>query len=304
MKQYFLVIIPCIIATAYFTIKYYSTQHSQPLLHHVYQLGTIKMVSLLDGFVDFHLKNLISDNSTFDHPYLHPIHPEQAVQIPITVFLIEIPNHIVLVDVGLAQLYNSDSGKLQTALAQAGYQPEQITDILITHLHPDHCAGLLSKQNTKAFPNAIVHISQVDFDCWTTQQLYPELNKLILDLVHPYEVQFFTADQTNLFDGVTVIPTSGHSPGHTSFLIESKDQKILLWGDIIHLQKIQFQNPNISFQDDSSQSEAIKTRNDLLATISQQHWLVGGAHLTFPSIGFITKPPDHNGYTWNPIKQK
>ncbi len=270
-----------------------------------YQLtfGNFKVVALLDGYVDLHLQNIVKDASNFNHPYLHVQHPDEVIQIPVNVYLIDTGTQIILVDVGLAGYDNSPTGLLIENVNQAGYQREQITDILITHLHPDHAAGLLTKEGKKAFPNARLHISEKEVQYWIhEQQMYPELTPFIQALIKPYVLQTFTPNQ-QLFKGISVFSTPGHTPGHSGFLFESDHRKLLIWGDIVHIHELQFEHPAISLKDDTDGQQAIQAREELFKQVSQEAILIGGAHLPFPGLGYV-KVTSHAAssvsYFWNP----
>ncbi len=269
-----------------------------------YALGQFKVFALLDGYVDLHLQNIIKDSSTFDHPYFHCVNPYEKIHIPVNVYLIDTNKQIILVDVGLGGHDNSTTGFLIQSLHHLGYKPNQITDILITHLHTDHIAGLLTKDGKKAFEKAKVHISQKDLSYWAhEQQIYPELKPFFQNLFKPYEIIPFSPNQ-KLFDGVTVCSTPGHSPGHSSFLFESDHQKMLIWGDIIHVYELQFAHPEISLNFDSHRHEAIETRKALLRHVFKESILVGGAHLPFPGLGFVLKnshDDTQENYCWKSL---
>ncbi len=253
----------------------------------ILHVGKFKVVALLDGYVDLHLQNIVKNDSNFDHPYLHEKNPEATIQIPVNVYLIDTGARVILVDVGLAGHYHSNTGLLQKSLSLADYKPEQITDILITHLHPDHVAGLLTTDGKKAFVNAKLHIAKGDVAHWVYEQkIYPELSPMIAQWIAPYELHTFEPNQ-KLFEGVTVLSTPGHSPGHSSFLFESESKKLLVWGDIVHVHELQFACPGLSLKDDSDQQQAIATRTALFEYVSNESILIGGAHLPFPGLGHV-----------------
>lgn len=263
-------------------------------------LGQFKVIALLDGYVDLHLQNIIADQRSFDHPYLHAKNPTDTIQIPVNVYLIDTGVKKILIDVGLAGAYDSQTGFLLESLKAAGYKSEDITDILITHLHPDHVAGLLTKNNQKAFENAQLYISKADIDYWVyEQQLYPELAPFIAQLIAPYDLRTFEPNQ-QLFEGITVFSTPGHSPGHSGFLCKSENQNLLIWGDIVHIYELQFINPNISLKDDTDQAQAIESRKKLFEYLSKNNILIGGAHLPFPGLGHVIKINDAS-YQWKSL---
>jgi glyoxylase-like metal-dependent hydrolase (beta-lactamase superfamily II) len=96
--------------------------------------------------------------------------------------------------------------------------------------------------------------------------------------------------------GVVAIAAPGHEVGHTAFLVGGQ---LLIWGDVIHYPAVQFARPAVTWHFDTDPAMARATRLSLLARAFAQDWHVAGAHLTFPSIGRISRLAD--GYAFHPI---
>ena len=103
---------------------------------------------------------------------------------------------------------------------------------------------------------------------------------------------------TLLFDGVRSVSEYGHTPGMSAYMVESRGQRLLLWGDVVHASEAQFATPSISIDYDVDAPAAIATRKRVLADAAAQGYLVGGAHLSFPGLGHVAEG-DH-GYRWIP----
>lgn len=266
-----------------------------------FTLGKYNITALLDGYIDYSIQDIIKDDVALDHPCFESKTPHSLIPVPVNVYVINTGNKVVLVDVGSGGYDNTKTGFLMDALDSAGYRPDQISDILITHLHLDHVAGLLTKDGKKAFPNAQLYISKEDVAYWIyEQQLYPNLSALMAKLIVVYALHTFAPNQ-NLFEGVSVVSTPGHSIGHSSFLFESEGQKILIWGDIVHMSELQFMYPGMSLKDDSDKLLAIHTREYLFEKLAREKTLIGGAHLPFPGLGYVQKSADQIGYVFEPL---
>jgi len=87
------------------------------------------------------------------------------IDASINAFLIKYENRFLLVDAGAYELVGPTGGKLPQSLRTAGVQPEDITDVFVTHIHPDHSGGLMAGK-TKVFPNATIHINRKEVDYW------------------------------------------------------------------------------------------------------------------------------------------
>lgn len=105
---------------------------------------------------------------------------------------------------------------------------------------------------------------------------------------------------TDLIPGIRTELSLGHTPGHTIYFIESKVKTLVLWGDIIHVAAVQFENPSVAISFDSDTAEAIKSRQQILTRAAKYGWLIGGSHLTFPGLGRVRANND-KGYIFLPL---
>jgi glyoxylase-like metal-dependent hydrolase (beta-lactamase superfamily II) len=223
-------------------------------------------------------------------------------------FLINTGDKLVLIDTGAGALFGPNLGKMVDALKASGYTPEQVDEIYITHMHPDHIGGLAA--NGKAvFPNAIVRADKREGDFW--------LSQANLDKAGKDDKGFFQGAQAALkpyvdsgrykpFDGaaelspgIKAMPLPGHTPGHAGYMIESEGQKLLAWGDVIHVGAVQFAQPTVTIHFDGDSKSAEAARLKLLADAAKQGYWIAGAHLSFPGVGHV-RATGNNSYSWIP----
>jgi glyoxylase-like metal-dependent hydrolase (beta-lactamase superfamily II) len=272
-------------------------------------LGDFEITALSDGTVDLAPKELLT-NTTAAHvgEMLTRSFEGDAVPTSVNAYLINTGSKLILVDTGAAKLFGPTLGNLLVNLAASGYRPEQVDAVLITHMHPDHVGGLMA-EGKMAFPNATVHADQRDAAFWLSAA---ELDKAPAAMkgffqgaaasMNPYvgAGRFKPFDgSTELFPGVRAVAAPGHTPGHTIYVIESKGQKLVLWGDLMHVAAVQFAEPAVTIAFDTDSPAAAGQRAKAYADAAQGRFLVAAAHLPFPGIGHIRS--EGKGYAWVPV---
>jgi glyoxylase-like metal-dependent hydrolase (beta-lactamase superfamily II) len=281
----------------------------KPQLPGVYpfKLGDFKITALSDGTLPQDiLKVLTNTNPAEIDRLLKQSFLTNPVEVSINAFLIDTGDKQILVDTGAGNLYAPVGGKLQASLRAAGYTPEEIDLILITHIHTDHSGGLV-KDGKMMFPNSIIYAGKPDIDLWFDRSNQSKL-KLerryfdeVLVTVKPYidagKVRPFSG-KTEIMPGITAIPTPGHTPGHSFYIVESKGDRIEFWGDILHFGSVQFPKPEITVVYDVDSPAAAAQRAIQFAESAKSRYLVAAAHLPFPGIGHIRA--EGKGYVWVP----
>ena len=204
--------------------------------------------------------------------------PEGKYTSTVNAFLIITPDKKILIDTGLGKQLPNQLEKLATT-------PEEIDIILLTHLHGDHIGGLI-KDGEKRFPNAQIYLSQKEWDYWKDKNPAPVLAPYAsqMNLFDPSDLN---AELIPLLEGITGIATYGHTPGHTSFLIESQHEQLLIWGDITHAMAIQIPVPEQAVTYDLDPIQAIASRKAILQFVSENNIPIAGAHIAYPGFGFV-----------------
>lgn len=212
-------------------------------------------------------------------------------------FLVKLGSDVILIDAG----NGNDASQLLPGLKEVGVTPEQVTLILISHMHGDHIGGLV-KDGAKVFPAARILSSKVDYDFWLNPQhagLFPERRANFEQAQHIFRI-YASASETFAFGsevspGIQALDSRGHTPGHTSFLLESDGEKILFWGDLAHAAALQFPRPDLNARYDMNQADAIASRAKFMEQAVTEKLTIAGVHLPFPAVGSVEKAAE-GGY--------
>lgn len=233
-----------------------------------------------------------------------------AVQTAVNAYLVNTGGKLVLVDAGAAKLFGPSLGHIADNLRAAGYAPEQVDAVLVTHLHGDHVNGLVTADGKMAFPNAEIWSAQADNDFWLSEEIAAKAPKdaqpffkMARDAAAPYRAagKWKTfADDRELLPGIASLAARGHTPGHSAYVVGSGADKLLIWGDLVHNHAVQFARPQVAIEFDVDKKQAVATRKAIFAKAAKEKLLVGGMHLPFPGIGHVRA--DAKGYSWVPIE--
>lgn len=263
-----------------------------------YAAGDFVITALQDGVIDLGL-------GTF--PELPPQQTKALLsrafalkadnfQTSVNAYLVDTGSHRILVDTGNANCYGWKLGGLTGNLRASGYYPADVDIILLTHLHGDHVCGL-AEDGKRVFPNATVWAAEEELRYWQDNETAPFVRAVLT--LYGRDFRTFRSGDT-IAPGLRIVPSHGHTPGHTAYLFEPRGASFLVWGDIVHAAAVQFARPDTPVISDADRKEAVATRSALFAQLAKDGTLIAGAHLPFPGIGHIRKEAE--GYIWVPVE--
>lgn len=272
-------------------------------------LGGFEITALSDGTHTFPVDTVMTGvtpaavDAALANNDLH-----RPVQGSINAFLVNTGTQLVLIDTGAGALYGACCGKLLANLRAAGYRPEQVDVVLLTHLHKDHVGGVLA-DGKPAFPNAVVRAAGADADYWLSRDQRAAAPAFLTSFfdsaaasLAPYTAagrfQPF-APGAALVPGISAVAEPGHTPGHSGYLVEDGGQALLVWGDVVHVAAVQLDQVQATVKYDSSAPDARATRAGLLERAAREHLLVGAAHVAFPGLGHVRR--EGAGFAWLPL---
>ena len=135
-------------------------------------LGKFEVTALYDGAINLDTK-LLKNTSEKDIQSLlaRMFVKGPAVQTAVNAFLINTGDKLVLVDAGAAKLFGPSLGNIVSNLKAAGYSPDQVDVVLITHLHGDHINGLVTPDGQTVFPKAQIWSAKADNEFWLSEEI-------------------------------------------------------------------------------------------------------------------------------------
>lgn len=265
------------------------------------QLGDFEITALNDGTLDLPVDKLLQQPAPNTLRALQHAYLGVPLETSVNAYLINTGSKIVLVDTGTAGLFGPTAGRVLANLKASGYAPEQVDEVVITHMHGDHIGG------AGAFPNATLRLDKRDADFWLAPEQVAKSDgaKAIAAVVKAYaDTGRFkpfdgSTDGVEIVPGVKAFPAYGHTPGHSNYVAESKGQKMMFWGDLMHVAAVQFKEPAVTIQFDSDPKAAAPAREKAYAAAAKDGYYVAVAHVSFPGIGRLRA--DGKGYDWLPV---
>ena len=272
-------------------------------------VGDFEVTALSDGTAALPMGSLLTNTTpdkvkkAFGRSFI-----KDPVETSVNAYLVNTGSKLVMIDAGAGALFGPTLGRLVDNIKAAGYQPEQIDEIYITHLHADHVGGLIAGDKT-IFANAIVRADQRDADYWLSKEKMDAAPADAKDFfkgaqasINPYvaagRFKPFSGTGDLFVPGVRAVSTYGHTPGHTIYTIESKGERMSFWGDLMHVAAVQFPDPSVTIKFDVDSKSAAVWRKKAFADAAKQGYWIASAHLPFPGIGHLRA--DGKGYMFVP----
>jgi glyoxylase-like metal-dependent hydrolase (beta-lactamase superfamily II) len=248
------------------------------------KIGAIEVLPVLDGVGREVADEVLSRPGVEDPWSCHPgVRDEHGVlHMDLGGFLLRTGDRTVLVDTGVGTIDNGkySGGGFLDSLRSYGVSPEDVTDVVFTHLHFDH-VGWATKKGTIVFPNATYRVHAAD---WAHFVDSPTADAGAVRKLSPLVAQLETFDsETTLVPGVTARPAPGHTPGSTVYVVASGDERGLLLGDVVH-SVVELAEPDWEAVFDVDPLAARAMRNAIADEVADTPALVVGAH--FPGLRF------------------
>jgi glyoxylase-like metal-dependent hydrolase (beta-lactamase superfamily II) len=285
-----------------------------------YKIGDFEITAVTDGAATFPLPDKFVQNHPKDEvqkALAAAYQPTDTLTVPFTPIVINTGSKLVIIDTGYGPEMHGKTkgrvGQLPDNLAAAGIDPKSIDTVIISHMHMDHVAGLRAADGSVAFPNAEIMVPEVDWAYWTsdaemnklpegyTKSVYPGIRKVFAGLEN--KVTKYQAGK-ELVSGITTIGTPGHTPGHSSFVVASGSDKVLVQSDVTNVPHLFLRNPTWQVMYDIDPLAAAETRKKFYDMAAAEKARVQGFHFPFPSAGYVEKEGAQYRLVpvpWNPV---
>ncbi len=284
-------------------------QNPKGLTHLKFKGGDVEVTQIFDGeSLVPHQPGFIGNASIDDRKAALKSAglPDDAIPISYTISIVKAGDKYIMFDSGNNASGAPKTGRTQQNMKAAGIDPSQISTIVVTHFHGDHIFGLFGKGNEQAFPNAEIIMPAAEYDFWTNSGRTASLPEARQGLAKRVQATFPTwknirrfSGEGDVLPGIKPVPSYGHTPGHTSYMLSSANQQYIVLADVTNIHQLFVRNPgwHLVFDQDKYMAEA--TRRKMFDRVVAEKLTVGGYHWGMPGCGKLAK--DGNSYVFTPM---
>ena len=264
-----------------------------------YMVGELELTAVHDGFYSRPLDGLVTNAplKTVEDGAAAMLMPTDRLVIPFTTTVVNTGSRLVVIDTGNGNSGAVTSGQWMTNFRAAGFTPEQVDTVILSHFHGDHINGLRLKDGTAVFPGAEIMVPAAEWAYWMDDAkmasapdglkgAFGNVRRVFGPMAN--DVKQYTPDR-ELVTGLTAIAAPGHTPGHTAFAVTSGAGRLLLLSDTTNHPALFARNPEWSGVFDIDPEMARTTRRRMLELAVAERMQVAFYHAPFPATGYLTR---------------
>jgi glyoxylase-like metal-dependent hydrolase (beta-lactamase superfamily II) len=235
--------------------------------------------------------------------------PPDVLEWALNAVVVRSGGRTILIDAGMGEEFPDlpRVGLLARRLEAAGIDPASVTDVVLTHMHMDHCGGLLADGvKERLRPDLRVHVAAAEAEFWESPDFsrvsmppgFPDaLRRTGKRFLKEYHSQLRTFEnEYEVAPGVVVQRTGGHTPGHSVVRLASGGDRLTFAGDAVF--QVGFEHPDWYNGFEHDPEEAARVRVRLLRELAANRESLVATHLSFPSVCHVAV--DGDVFRWVP----
>jgi len=280
-----------------------------------YKVGSLEVTVVTDGARSFPLPESFVNNASKDQVNTaleQAFMPRDKMTLVYNPIVVNTGSRLMVIDTGYGPAEGAKPGvthgQLQKNLVAAGIDSKDIDTVIISHYHPDHVEGLLAAESAPAFPNAEIMVPAAEHKFWMDDGEMSRAPKGRMEELFKMNRRVFSGEISKrvktyewgkeVAPGLTSVATPGHSPGHTSFVLASGNDRIFVFSDVTNRPELFVRNPGWHAFFDQIPDMAEQSRRKSLDMLVADKMMVQLFHAPFPGLGHMEK--DGQGYRFVP----
>ena len=235
------------------------------------------------------------------------INPDHTLTQALNCLLVETASGRVLIETGIGermperrrQQRGVHGDAILPALAKAGFDPETVDVVAVSHLHFDHAGGFLRADGRPAFPRArlVAQRLEWEFALGSNPRLQASYDQPELRLAESWGAEGAVDGTTEVMPGVTVVRTGGHSGGHQAIVVRGADRTLGFFGDLF--MRGWQANPRWVPSFDDFPLTSVEVKASLFAQAADEGWTIVLSHEPWKPVGRFMR--DRDRFRFEPI---
>lgn len=265
---------------------------------HTFKVGAIDVTVISDGLMNLPLSFVLPATSPdAATAFLASRGQSPALTAQVNVLVLRSANRLMLIDTGGTPDFMPGLGSFADRFEAAGFKPDDVTDVILTHAHPDHLWGAVDALDEPRYAKARIHMSVAERDFWIKDGLADSMPEALKGMTAGTQRRLKIVEsliagvkpEVEFLPGISLVDTPGHTPGHCSVLVASGGQSLLVGGDALSNPLISFEKPDWAWGADHDVDRGIATRKRLLDRLATDRTPLLGYHLPWPGLGRVER---------------